>query len=291
MLDADTEKKDAFRDGFEKYLLDRDLFMKSEGYLLRPDKFSDIDDLYKQRESALVDVEKLNCYSKNTSECSGLESKIISIHDQVRKVTAEKSSLGRFCGMKGEDQIKKCEEYRDSALSMRPSEECEICGDDIQKLFETGSGLENKDIASTLVDLASSLRKHQESYMQVMRLKGELIDKEFCESGNHDSERKVSNMTVNEINEAIKRNSREDWWIALLTTNRLRLKGLALTKENFIKEFKDQSFQCFMDAGDLRGEISKEIEILNKDITAINDYISVLNGNLKLSLPLLEKVK
>jgi hypothetical protein len=55
--------------------------------------------------------------------------------------------------------------------------------------------------------------------------------------------------------------------------------------------FGDRLIQDSIDnAFNLQDEVSGEVDMLNAEITKINDYIGVLNGSLKLEFPLLEKI-
>ena len=242
ITDADFGKKELFRGAYEKYLLDRSYYLNAQGVSITTVPAAD--DLYKQRETFMSEIENMGCYSENFDRCNDLKMKVLNIDSELGKMMNDKMILGEYCGMDDADSKKNCDEYTRARFSLNDT--CENCDADIQTLFEAGSALGNANNASALVEFAGMLRKHQSGYSRLIQMKNDLTGKTWA-----------SGLAPN------------DW------------KGLSMG-------YRQNALEA---AASLRIEIPKEMDALNVEVISINDYIGVLNGNLKLNLPLIEKVR
>lgn len=283
-IDVDAGNKDEFKKGFESYVFESRNFLKSSGFLF--DKVNDdIKNAYSERDKKTAEMNDKNCYLNNNDECKKIKIDVEDINTKIEKFIAYELGLGKFCGMDGEEQNRKCEEYQKNTLDY-PNQDCNECESDIQNLYKAASGFTNKDTAANLISLVDMLRAHQTGFLEYEKVSADLWSKQYCQNAQLENQRILKSMSESDIQKEVT-NERSHLRGASVI---LKISGQVINKQNLLSYSKRTQESCQQDVWDMMDQVSKSEGELNGVITKINDYISILNGDMKLELSHLDKI-
>lgn len=304
-MDADIEKKNEFQRYFYKYIIVRDYYIKSKGYalgfagsamqvsagnVLFPDyvEILDFNKLSQERLELLDDMEKSDCFLNNEVDCKGLKEGLDDIHFKIARVTAhnyigsdspcdinipsdvknknEKMAASLNASYPIKD-VRQCMEKIKAGSSL-PQKNCTGIDLTIQNLYKIGASFSDKNKAPELIGLVDLLRQ-SDNFTYTYEHDKEQFESNYCSDfGNMNKRCDNYPYECNLSEEDKKIMEREDKYCSNVADNWV----LAVNKR---------------EDGDVFGV--KEANKLNEDfkerITQINDYISVVNGDMGMSLP------
>ncbi len=303
--DADVEKKNEFERSFYKYIVAREYYLKSKGYALKfggstmqvsagnvlfPDRIEilDFNRLSQERLELLDGMEKGDCFLSDEGECKDLKESLNDIHFKIARVTTDNYlNINSPCDInipsnikdKGEKMaaslnasyplknLKRCLEKIKTGPSL-PQQDCAGIDFIIQSLYKIGASFSDKNKASELIGLIDLLRQ-QDNFTYNYERDKEEFESNYCFDF-MDMRKRCDNYpyecNLSEEDERVI--EREKKYCSKVMDN------LVLTSDK-------------REDGDTFGV--KEADRLNEDfkkrIMQINDYISVVNGDMNMDLP------
>lgn len=263
-----TEKwKDNFKLAFAEYEFAEYSFEGTSGLEIYKKHIPEVEEIYSKASWSDSDRAFFMCHTMNIkSECRPIlrDGNTYNINDleKIKQSEADWKEAFNNCS-KDEAALKKCDEYR-QIMSQYPPQKCQNCDEKISDLYKIASAVKDSDTASKLLGLVDLLRQQQAFYddEEFIDLPALILFEEARIASLETKWKKqefkfIKNIPVDDI-----RNKKMYW--------------------GFLDDFNQN-----------RSEYEKKLDEkwgqINDNLTKINDYIAMLNGNLKLDLKTWQK--
>lgn len=279
-----TEKwKDDFKLAFAEYEFAELAFEGEGGLEIHKQHIPEIEEIYSRTGFSEPDRTIFMCEMKIESECSwtnGYSKLTDNDLTRIPLIRAEWQERLNNCG-KDESSFQKCEEYH-KIMDEYPAQKCQDCDEKISKLYNVVSSIKDRDAASKLFGLVELLRQQQSFYddKEFIKLPSLIFDQDYCIAAQNVQRMKIRNMSDAEVLKAVNEKKFSFGFI----TWRLKNDGIAINKKSILEGIDADGRFCFDTRSKHQVQLDDKLQAIDGNMVKINDYIAMLNGNLKLDL-------